>query len=129
MICKLCRKNKSLIKCHIYPRSLFKSGEGEKPFEVMSSNIDEDCKNFISKRIQSGFYDNDIVCLECEKTFGIWDQYGIEFLTKKTFSKKTILICIKSRRVMQPFPYLNGCLSPPLNSRHASFRGNFLDTL
>jgi len=46
-------------------------------------------KKFISKRIPSGFYDNDIVCLECEKTFGIWDQYGIEFLTKKTFSKKT----------------------------------------
>lgn len=67
------------MKSHIIPRSFFKS-EG---YVAITSNAAE-----YKKRIPTGPYDEDILCLDCEKKFCAWDTYGNEFLNRTELPTK-----------------------------------------
>lgn len=75
MLCKLCSKEKKLIKSHIIPESFYRDAyikhEG-----IMVRKDDH------SKRLPVGIYDKEIVCAKCEKTFQKLDEYGYEFFNK-----------------------------------------------
>lgn len=72
MICKLCDKEKKLIKSHIIPESFYRDA-------YTSHNGIMVRKDDHSKRLPIGIYDKEIVCADCEKTFQKWDEYGYEF--------------------------------------------------
>jgi|WetSurMetagenome_2_1015567.scaffolds.fasta_scaffold126567_2 hypothetical protein len=72
MICKFCLEEKKCIKCHIIPRSFFKSIL--KPHALIISD------KFNSKRSQTGIYDENLVCKECEKLFSPFDDYACHLL-------------------------------------------------
>ena len=74
-ICKLCEREKKLINAHIIPKQLYKPiGEasgGESPWVY---GVGTDKK---SQQSQSGIYDPDILCRECDgDLIGPWDNYG-----------------------------------------------------
>ena len=77
MQCSLCNQDKKLIKAHIIPRSFHKSlkqGDVQTPI-IITSKPGE-----YPKQSQTGVYDKEIVCEDCEKIFSTWDDYGYEFL-------------------------------------------------
>jgi hypothetical protein len=74
-ICKLCGREKKLIKAHIIPRKLYNpireasSGESPRVYGVGTGKK--------SQQSQSGIYDTDILCGECDgDLIGPWDNYG-----------------------------------------------------
>jgi hypothetical protein len=72
MKCKLCNQEKSLVKAHIIPRSLYKPLlEGDLPLTVLPTSPTSHPQ--ISR---IGFYDNEILCQECERLFSPWDDYA-----------------------------------------------------
>lgn len=86
MKCKFCGNNKKLIKAHIIPECFF----------VIVNESDETSKlitedpNIPPKRSQIGVYDQNLVCLECEKKFGKYDDYAINFFKNKSITKNEI---------------------------------------
>jgi hypothetical protein len=70
MICKLCKKEKPLIKSHIYPewayRAIYPNGviDKKRPLLVISEK-----KDYVSKS-WTGIYDNTILCAECDGNLG-----------------------------------------------------------
>lgn len=76
MQCRLCDQDKKLIKAHIIPRSFYEPLRlnGQAPV-IYSSNADVHPK--IS---QTGIYDKEIVCEDCERIFSPWDDYSKKFL-------------------------------------------------
>lgn len=73
----MCNQDKKLIKAHIIPRSFHKSlnqGDVQTPI-IITSKPGE-----YPKQSQTGVYDKEIVCEDCEKIFSTWDDYGYEFL-------------------------------------------------
>lgn len=74
MKCKLCEKDKKLIKAHIIPKAFFRAlrvGDKPAPLVDVSPSADADVK-----RSPIGVYDMDLVCSGCESLFGDWDAYG-----------------------------------------------------
>lgn len=74
-ICKLCGLEKKLIKAHIIPRQLYgpireaSNGESPRVYGVGTGKK--------SQQSQSGIYDTDILCGECDgNLIGPWDNYG-----------------------------------------------------
>lgn len=41
-------------------------------------------ENEYDKRIPKGLYDSEILCLECEKRFGPWDEHAVDVLKEAT---------------------------------------------
>jgi hypothetical protein len=75
-----------LAKAHIIPRSFYKISRGQdnKSIELI---IDENDKK--TKFWQSGIYDSEIVCQNCEKLFNDFDTHGYKVLSR-TLSQKMI---------------------------------------
>ena len=74
-ICKLCEREKKLIKAHIIPRQLYgpilKASSGESPRVYVVGTEKK------SQQSQNGIYDPDILCRECDgDLIGPWDNYG-----------------------------------------------------
>lgn len=70
MTCKICGKEKRLIKCHIYPQALHK--------EIVTTQakiVDAGS----SKKTRTGIYDMNIACGVCEKLFQKYDDYFVKF--------------------------------------------------
>jgi hypothetical protein len=63
---------KKCVRCHIIPRSFFKSIL--KPHALIISD------KFNPKRSQIGIYDDNLVCEECEKLFPPFDDYAYRLL-------------------------------------------------
>lgn len=76
MICHYCRKEKKLIKAHIIPEAFFRRIRGEQNSLRLISNKE----NEFPKKAPIGVYDCNILCSECEKIFGAWDNYAQDFL-------------------------------------------------
>jgi hypothetical protein len=76
MICQYCREDKRLIKAHIIPEAFFRRIRGEQNSLRLISNKE----NEYSKRAPIGVYDRNILCIECERIFGTWDNYAQDFL-------------------------------------------------
>lgn len=85
MICKLCLKEKTLVKSHIIPESFFEVKNREiSPALIFDTDIHP-------KRRPIGIYDPNILCHECEKVFDIWDDYGFKLLVEKASERKILL--------------------------------------
>lgn len=75
MICKLCGKDKKLVRAHIIPKSLWKPLFDEQPPRINSSAPTVD-----NKRSPVGVYDTEILCAQCESIFSPWDDYAQKLL-------------------------------------------------
>jgi hypothetical protein len=75
MNCRLCQKNDKLVKAHVIPEAFFRELRevgGETPI-IISSGSQE-----FPKRAPIGVYDSTILCAECEKRFGVPDEYAVK---------------------------------------------------
>jgi hypothetical protein len=80
MNCKLCGKDKKLVRAHIIPKSLWKPLFDEQPPQVHSTAPTAD-----DKKSPVGVYDTGILCAQCESIFSPWDDYAQKlFLAKPT---------------------------------------------
>jgi hypothetical protein len=69
MICKFCLTEKKCVRCHIIPRSFYKHSLNPHAL-IISDN------SYYAKRSQTGIYDENLVCEECEKLFSPFDDYA-----------------------------------------------------
>ena len=76
-ICKLCGEERTLIRAHIIPLAFHRNLQSgsEKPPLILGND-----PNSFPRRTPGGLYDEELLCLECERRFGPWDQYGAECL-------------------------------------------------
>jgi len=76
MQCKLCGKDRKLVKAHIIPRCFFEIAkfQGKSPAIISSS------ENFSPLRRRIGIYDQNILCRECEDKFQKCDDYACKLL-------------------------------------------------
>lgn len=77
MSCKLCLENSPLVKAHIIPEAFARvlrdwSG-GRSPILIGSTQR-------FPKRAPVGSYDSTILCAQCERMFGEWDDYAAKVL-------------------------------------------------
>lgn len=74
-ICAMCQQTKKFVDAHIIPRAFFEFMRPPKlksePFRVLTNRKGE--QNSISR---TGIYDNRLLCLDCEKRFHKYDDYG-----------------------------------------------------
>ncbi len=73
MICKFCLEERKLVRCHIIPRSFYKSLIN--PHALIISD-----KSY-PKRSQTGIYDENLICEECETLFSPSDDYAYRLLS------------------------------------------------
>ena len=74
-LCKFCGRNTELIEAHIVPKpfyTYFISDGDKKPLIIIDKS-----KPFES-RCPKGFYDKSILCGDCDKRFGVYDQEAIK---------------------------------------------------
>ena len=83
MICKLCEKNKKLIKSHIIPEGFFRPLKAGNMVPEIHSNIN----GVFPKRSPIGIYDKAILCEKCDGYLGVWDDYAQKLLIQD-FSEK-----------------------------------------
>jgi hypothetical protein len=71
MLCQLCGKQKKLVESHIVPRSWhapLKSSSA--PIIILYKNPDA-----YPKASQTGEYDTEILCADCDSSFSLWEAY------------------------------------------------------
>lgn len=85
-ICRMCLKERKLIKAHIIPQSLYPHNFGP----ADQTKIYWTDPDRFPKRSSIGVYDTSIVCLECERLFQDCDQYGQEVLLNKPFDTAAV---------------------------------------
>ena len=74
MICKLCNRNRKLIKAHIIPEAFFRLlRKGQIPPRLYTAG------DYPKKR-PVGIWDQTILCESCENKFGEWDDYAQNLL-------------------------------------------------
>lgn len=77
-ICKYCKEEKRLMKAHVVSHTLFKDifKNNEPVFLATASDLD--------KRVlkQDSFYDTGILCEDCDKKFGPFEDYFTQFIRK-----------------------------------------------
>lgn len=87
MTCCYCRQDKKLIKAHIIPEGFFRRlREGQNPLKMLTNIAGE-----YPKKMPIGVYDKNILCDECEKIFGVWDEYAQQLLTDEPLHGEPIL--------------------------------------
>lgn len=82
VICKFCGEEKVLINAHIIPKCFFKPlrsyQPGEKPPTIYSLK-----NRRVRKQSQSGIYDKNLVCGDCDQIFGSYEAYANDIFIKK----------------------------------------------
>jgi len=86
MYCKLCEKEKKLIKAHAIPEAFFRELMDDWRAPKLMTNV----KGEYTKKAPIGVYDTGILCTDCEKIFGDWDNYGVRTLLKEKEKFKEI---------------------------------------
>jgi hypothetical protein len=87
MNCKLCGKDKKLVRAHIIPKSLWKPlFDGQQPPQI-HSNVPP----FYSKKPPVGVYDTGIVCAQCESIFSPWDDYAQKLLLAEPTEEQYVI--------------------------------------
>lgn len=79
MNCKLCGKDKKLVRAHIIPKSLWKplfEDELSPQTHPAAPTVDD-------KKYPVGVYDTGILCAQCESIFSPWDDYAQKLLLAK----------------------------------------------
>ena len=87
MTCCYCRQDKKLIKAHIIPEGFFRRLREEQNPPMMLTNTAGE----YPKKMPIGVYDKNILCDECEKIFGVWDEYAQQLLTDEPLHGEPIL--------------------------------------
>jgi hypothetical protein len=77
MACKFCLEDKKCIKAHIIPNSLYEPLLDYKEGMLIVSNKSK----IYPKKQQTGIYDTNIVCEECERLFSKPDDYAKSFFS------------------------------------------------
>jgi hypothetical protein len=79
MLCQLCGKQKKLVEAHIIPRSWYENlrNSGGGPMLQLHKNPD-----VYPKASQTGEYDREILCGECDNIFSPWENYTRTLLFK-----------------------------------------------
>jgi hypothetical protein len=76
--CRLCGQERPLVKAHAVPEAFFRaisrSDASGAPIIVSNKPLEP------TKRTPIGVYDTRILCAECEKRFGHWDDYAASVL-------------------------------------------------
>ena len=79
MICRLCGKDRPLVKAHIIPEAFFRElrRNGTAPLLVTNTF------GVHPKRTPIGIYDRELLCAACEARFGPSDSYAAEVLVNR----------------------------------------------
>lgn len=85
-LCRLCLQKKKLIKAHIIPEGFFRPLRSGNLAPEMYSNSPGN----YPKRMPVGTYDPSILCEDCDRKMGLWDDYAQELLLKR-FSEASVL--------------------------------------
>jgi hypothetical protein len=83
--CKLCKRDKKLVKAHVIPKSFFEIDPID-PLRLVS-NTD----GTFPKRAPSGIYDTTLVCDNCERLFSPFDDYAQQILLADREAARAIL--------------------------------------
>jgi len=83
--CKLCLKEKKLIKAHIIPASFYKFSSDGEPHKVLSTR-----EGSFPKLSRTGEYDEEILCVNCDSKLGMYEQYAKDLLIQKANPKEVI---------------------------------------
>lgn len=87
MICKLCGKDKKLVKAHIIPKSFYEvKTYGKKTPSLLSNS-----QSFNPIRRPVGIYDEEILCGDCEGKFDKCDDYAFKKLILERESAQVIV--------------------------------------
>lgn len=80
MLCQLCKNDKEkLCDAHIIPESFFRFMYPEGKIEGESLMMILENKDYI-KRSRTGFYDKNILCVDCDNSLSDLDEYGKKIL-------------------------------------------------
>lgn len=74
-ICKFCGQEKQLCKAHIIPQAFYKD-LNIGPYFLAS-------KGKYAKKLPIGEYDNTILCAECDRRIGLYDEYASRLFLKE----------------------------------------------
>lgn len=77
--CRLCNQECKLVNAHAIPESFFRVMRSDSGKRLLLSNPE----NSFPVRAPIGVYDENILCEECEKTFGEVDSYAAQVLLTK----------------------------------------------
>jgi len=81
--CRLCKKERALVKAHIIPESMYPFEEDQRePLSVLYSDTQKP-----QGRSPKGEYDQNLVCRACEEKFSPWDGYAAHIMHSKPDSK------------------------------------------
>ena len=87
MHCKLCGKDKKLVRAHIIPKSLWKPlFDDEQTPQAHSA-----APTFNEKKTPVGVYDTGILCAHCESIFSPWDDYAQKILLSKPIEEQYVI--------------------------------------
>lgn len=79
-ICKLCKKRPSrFARSHAIPRSFFHEFRGPDPHSIL---FNVSGKDKLTRTVQAGVWDDEILCHSCEARFSNLDHYGWKVLGK-----------------------------------------------
>lgn len=84
--CRLCLEKRKLIKAHIIPEGFIRPLRSEGLAPEMHSNS----PGSYPKRMPVGIYDPLILCGDCDRKMGQWDDYAQELLLKR-FSEASVI--------------------------------------
>jgi hypothetical protein len=76
MTCKLCGLDHKLVDAHIIPRKMYEHMHDGRNASIILSSED----GVYPRRTNTGEYDSNIVCENCEAIFSPWDGYANELL-------------------------------------------------
>jgi hypothetical protein len=76
MLCQFCEEDKPLIEAHIIAKCLLK------PLHSPSGPMMHVSKGSYPKRLPTGYYDNKILCADCDNKFAPWEKYAAKLLMK-----------------------------------------------
>ena len=85
-LCRLCLQAKKLIKAHIIPEGFIRPLRSEGIAPEMHCNS----PGSYPKRMPVGIYDPLILCGDCDRKMGQWDDYAQELLLKR-FSEASVI--------------------------------------
>jgi len=87
MNCKLCGKDKKLVRAHIIPKSLWKPlfDDEQSPQDHSTAPTVDDKKSPV------GIYDTEILCAQCESIFSPWDDYTQKLLLAKPSEEQYVI--------------------------------------
>ena len=91
MRCKFCRKDvEKLVDSHIVPRAFFEHTKSIGKYENMQSVTNSKDIYPVSKSM-IGWYDQNLVCNDCESLFGQYDTYAIDLLLKNDSTHEQLI--------------------------------------